>query len=200
MMAMNKIIPALVAFCVTVSVALAQDWPAQPIHMIIAYGPGGGSDIVGRILAQALEQRLGKPVIVENKPGAGGILGNELVANATPDGYTLGIMTAGQIIAAVRRKDMPYDTHALTPVAQVATASMLMAGAARFRREQPQGPGRSRQSAAGQGHLRQSGLQRHPAFCRRTAQADRGHRHAGACRFAVRPKPSMRCLASMRMC
>jgi tripartite-type tricarboxylate transporter receptor subunit TctC len=127
MMAMNKIIPALVALCVMVSVALAQDWPAQPIHMIIAYGPGGGSDIVGRILAQALEQRLGKPVIVENKPGAGGILGNELVANAAPDGYTLGVMTAGQIIAAVGRKDMPYDTMALTPVAQVATASMLMA-------------------------------------------------------------------------
>ena len=127
MMAMNKIIPALVALCVMVSVALAQDRPAQPIHMIIAYGPGGGSDIVGRILAQALEQRLGKPVIVENKPGAGGILGNELVANAAPDGYTLGVMTAGQIIAAVGRKDMPYDTMALTPVAQVATASMLMA-------------------------------------------------------------------------
>jgi tripartite-type tricarboxylate transporter receptor subunit TctC len=107
--------------------AAAQDWPQQPIHIVVAFGAGGGADIIGRILADALQQRLGKPVIVENKPGGGGILGNELVANATPDGYTLGIMTAGQIIAAVTRKDMPYDTAALTPVAQVASASLLIA-------------------------------------------------------------------------
>jgi len=125
---MKKILAASVALCLiaTASAAQAQDWPAQPIHLIIAFGPGGGSDLIGRILAQALEERLGRPVVVENKPGAGGIIGNELVAKATPDGYTLGIMTAGQIIAAVTRKEMPYDTAALTPVAQVATASLLM--------------------------------------------------------------------------
>src|SRR5579864_670369 len=106
--------------------APAQDWPAQPIHIIVSFGPGGGADIIGRILADAMQERLGKAVIVENKPGAGGILGNELVAHANPDGYTLGIMTAGQIIAAVTRKDMPYDTAALTPVAQVASASLLI--------------------------------------------------------------------------
>ncbi len=104
----------------------AQDWPRQPIHVIVSFGAGGGADIIGRILADAMQERLGKPVIVENKPGAGGILGNELVAKANPDGYTLGIMTAGQIIAAVTRKDMPYDTAALTPVAQVASASLLI--------------------------------------------------------------------------
>jgi tripartite-type tricarboxylate transporter receptor subunit TctC len=104
----------------------AQDWPQQPIHMIVPFGPGGGSDLIGRILAQALEERLGKPVVVENKPGAGGIIGNEFIARATADGYTLGIMTAGQIIASVTRKEMPYDTAALTPVAQVATGSLLM--------------------------------------------------------------------------
>jgi tripartite-type tricarboxylate transporter receptor subunit TctC len=105
----------------------AQNWPQQPIHIIVSFGAGGGADIIGRILADAMQERLGKPVIVENKPGAGGILGNELVAKATPDGTTLGIMTAGQIIAAVTRKDMPYDTAALTPVAQVASASLLIA-------------------------------------------------------------------------
>jgi tripartite-type tricarboxylate transporter receptor subunit TctC len=104
----------------------AQAWPQQPIHIIVSFGAGGGADIIGRILADALAERLGKPVIVENKPGAGGILGNELVATANPDGYTLGIMTAGQIIAAVTRKDMPYDTATLTPVAQVASASLLI--------------------------------------------------------------------------
>ena len=104
---------AALCLIATATSAPAQDWPAQPIHIIVSFGPGGGADIIGRILADAMQERLGKPVIVENKPGAGGILGNELVAHATPDGYTLGIMTAGQIIAAVTRKDMPYDTSAL---------------------------------------------------------------------------------------
>jgi len=117
------------ALCLLASArpAPAQEWPQQPIHIVVAFGPGGGADIIGRILADALQERLGKPVIVENKPGAGGIIGNEVVANALPDGYTLGIMTAGQIIAAVTRKDMPYDTAALTPLAQVASASLLIA-------------------------------------------------------------------------
>jgi tripartite-type tricarboxylate transporter receptor subunit TctC len=106
--------------------ARAQDWPQQAIHIIVPFGPGGGSDLLTRILAEAMERRLGKPVVVDNKPGAGGIIGNEVVSKANPDGYTLGMMTAGQIIAAVTRKKVPYDTMALTPVAQVATASLLM--------------------------------------------------------------------------
>jgi tripartite-type tricarboxylate transporter receptor subunit TctC len=124
----KKSLPVLAALALFVTVApvRAQDYPQQQIHIIVPFGPGGGSDIIGRILAEAIEQRLGKAVIVENKPGAGGIIGNEQIAKADPDGYTIGIMTAGQIIATVNRKDMPYDTAALTPIAQVATASLLM--------------------------------------------------------------------------
>ena len=85
--------------------AVAEDWPQKPIRIIVSFGPGGGADIIGRILADSMQVKLGKPVVVENKPGAGGIIGNEAVANADPDGYTLGIMTAGQIIAAVTRKE-----------------------------------------------------------------------------------------------
>jgi tripartite-type tricarboxylate transporter receptor subunit TctC len=110
----------------TAEPARAQDWPRQKIQIIVSFGPGGGADIVGRILAEAMQDRFGTPVIVENKPGAGGILGNYLVAKAAPDGYTIGIMTAGQIIAAVTRKVMPYDTTALTPVTRVAEASLMM--------------------------------------------------------------------------
>ena len=110
----------------TAKPAQAQEWPQRQIRIIVSFGPGGGADIIGRILADAMQPRFGKPVIVENKPGAGGILGNESVAKAAPDGYTIGIMTAGQIIAAVTRKAMPYDTNSLTPVAQVADASLMI--------------------------------------------------------------------------
>jgi tripartite-type tricarboxylate transporter receptor subunit TctC len=107
--------------------ASAQEWPQQPIRIIVSFGPGGGADIIGRILAESMQQKLGKPVVIENKPGAGGIIGNEAVANAAPDGYTLGIMTAGQVIAAVTKKTMRYDTlTAFAPVAQVATASLMI--------------------------------------------------------------------------
>ena len=107
--------------------AVAQDWPQKTIRIVVAFGPGGGTDIIGRILAEWMQEKLGKPVLIENRPGAGGTFGNEMVANAEPDGYTLGIMTAGQIISAVTRKEMKYDTlTAFAPVAQVATASLLI--------------------------------------------------------------------------
>ena len=107
--------------------APAEDYPQRPIRIVVSFGPGGGADIIGRILADAMQGRLGQPLIVENKPGAGGILGNDVVAKATPDGNTLGIMTAGQIIAAVTKKNMPYDTNAaFAPIGQVATASLMI--------------------------------------------------------------------------
>src|SRR5665647_791047 len=118
---------AAVLLAVAVRPALAQEWPQQTIRIVVSFGPGGGADIIGRILAESMQAKLGKAVIIENKPGAGGILGNDAVAKATPDGYTLGIMTAGQIIASVTKKNMPYDTlTAFAPVTQVATASLMI--------------------------------------------------------------------------
>ncbi|HEX3441836.1 MAG TPA: tripartite tricarboxylate transporter substrate binding protein [Pseudolabrys sp.] len=122
-----SILAAAVVAARLITPASAQDWPQQTIRIIVSFGPGGGADIIGRILADSMQAKLGKAVIVENKPGAGGILGNDAVAKATPDGYTLGIMTAGQIIAAVTKKNMPYDTlTAFAPVGQVATASLMI--------------------------------------------------------------------------
>ena len=107
--------------------AAAQDWPQRSIRIVVAFGPGGGTDIVGRIIAQAMQDKLGQPVVIENRPGAAGTLGNEVVARADKDGYTLGIMTAGQIIAAVMNKSLRYDTlTAFDPVSQVATAGLII--------------------------------------------------------------------------
>jgi tripartite-type tricarboxylate transporter receptor subunit TctC len=69
--------------------AAAQDYPTKPIRMIIPFPPGGGSDVTGRVVATALGERLGKQVIVDNRAGAGGVVGSELAANASKDGYTL---------------------------------------------------------------------------------------------------------------
>jgi len=106
---------------------MAQDYPQRPIHIIVSFGPGGGADIIARIIGQSMQDRLGQGVVIENKPGAGGTLGNDFVARAAPDGYTIGIMTAGQIIAAVLQKSLHYDTlTAFDSLGQVATASLLI--------------------------------------------------------------------------
>ena len=115
------------ALCALAVPALAQDYPTKPIRLVVSFGPGGGADIVGRILAQSLQDKLGQAVVIENKPGAAGTIGNEVVARAEKDGYTLGIMTAGQIIAATINKSLRYDTlTAFDPVGQVATASLII--------------------------------------------------------------------------
>src|SRR6202521_4030682 len=125
---MRKPTLAIAVFFATFAApAAAQEWPQKTIRIIVSFGPGGGTDIVGRILGQSLQEKLGQPVVIENRPGAGGTIGNEAVARADKDGYTLGMMTAGQIIAATTKKSLRYDTlTAFEPVSQVATASLLI--------------------------------------------------------------------------
>jgi tripartite-type tricarboxylate transporter receptor subunit TctC len=128
---MLRAVMALAACVLTTAPAVAQgdatSYPTRPIRIIVSFGPGGGADIVSRIFAQSLQEKLGQPVVIENKPGAAGTIGNEAVARAEKDGYTLGIMTAGQIIAAVINKSVRYDTAtAFEPISLVATASLIM--------------------------------------------------------------------------
>src|SRR5262245_38926316 len=128
---MNKPVLTIVAACVLAAglaaPVAAQGWPQKNVKLIVPFGPGGGGDIIGRIVAQSLQEKLGQPVVVENRPGAGGTIGNEAVARADKDGYTLGVMTAGQIIAAAMAKSLRYDAlKAFDPVAQVATAGLAI--------------------------------------------------------------------------
>jgi tripartite-type tricarboxylate transporter receptor subunit TctC len=107
--------------------AVSQDYPTQTIRVISSFGAGGGSDIIARILALRFQEKLGQNVIVENRPGAGGVLGNEAVANSPKDGYTLGVQTAGQIIASVITKNMRYDAvNAFDWIGQIATAGLFI--------------------------------------------------------------------------
>jgi tripartite-type tricarboxylate transporter receptor subunit TctC len=116
----------LLAACLS-EPACAQDWPQRTIRIVVGFGPGGGTDIVGRIIAQSLQEKLGQPVVVENRPGAGGTLGADMVVRADKDGYTLGILTNGHIIAGVLNKSVPYDTlTAFEPVSLIATAGLII--------------------------------------------------------------------------
>jgi tripartite-type tricarboxylate transporter receptor subunit TctC len=124
---MRRFLALLICVLLSVSSAFAQDYPAKPIRIIVPFGPGGGGDIVGRIFGQALQEKLGQAVVIENRPGAAGTLGNEVVARADKDGYTIGVMTAGQIIAGAMNKSLRYDTAtAFEPISQVATASLII--------------------------------------------------------------------------
>jgi len=107
--------------------ASAQEYPTQTIRLISSFGAGGGSDIVARVLAPRLQEKLGQPVIVENKPGAGGLLGNEFVANAPKDGYTLGVQTAGQIITPIMTKQVRFQAvDSFDWIGQIAVAGLLV--------------------------------------------------------------------------
>jgi tripartite-type tricarboxylate transporter receptor subunit TctC len=89
--------------------ANAQTYPDHPLRLIVGFPPGGSSDTVARVVAQSLSPLLGQPVVVENKPGAGGVIGSDLVAKAPPDGYTLLLATAGHSTAAAMMAKLPFD-------------------------------------------------------------------------------------------
>jgi tripartite-type tricarboxylate transporter receptor subunit TctC len=85
-------------------------WPSQPIRVVVPYPPGGSTDVVGRLVGQALSERLGQPVVVENRGGATATIGSQLVAQARPDGYTLLLSNiASHAIAATLFRSLPYD-------------------------------------------------------------------------------------------
>ena len=89
---------------------LAQPFPSKPVKLVVPYPPGGGTDVIARIVAPKLGETLGQPVIIENKPGAGGTIGSSQAAIAPPDGYTLLIVnTLPHTSAAGLYAKLPYD-------------------------------------------------------------------------------------------
>nr|WP_258396864.1 tripartite tricarboxylate transporter substrate binding protein [Cupriavidus alkaliphilus] len=91
--------------------ALAQSFPARPVRLVVPYPPGGPTDIVARVVGQKLSERLGQPLVVENRPGAGGNIGAEAVARAAPDGYTLLVATTAHAINMTLFRKPGYDTR-----------------------------------------------------------------------------------------
>lgn len=89
--------------------AYAQDWPSKPVHILVGFGAGGGTDVATRILADGLSESLGQQFIVENKPGAGGTIASGVAAKAPKDGYTALAISMGHSVSAVMVKQVPYD-------------------------------------------------------------------------------------------
>jgi tripartite-type tricarboxylate transporter receptor subunit TctC len=108
--------------------AAAQEYPARPVTIVVPYTPGGSTEILTRILAQNLTQRVGQSFIVENRPGAGTVIGASYVAKAEPDGYTLLMVTPTPMAINVRvHKELPYDpVRDFVPLVMVAAAPFVL--------------------------------------------------------------------------
>jgi len=102
-------------------------FPTKPVRIIVPYSPGGGLDFIARLVAQPLNERWGVPVIVDNRPGASGMVGSSIVAKATPDGYTIAMISVEFITAPLVYRKSPYDTlKNFTGVVQTASQSYLL--------------------------------------------------------------------------
>ena len=129
---MSKFIFATVvatAACTVPTITTAQTWPSRPIKIIVQFSPGGTTDIIARTMSDRLSQQLGQPVIVDNRPGASGVIGSDAVAKAPPDGYTIGMatVTTHAINPAVFKK-LPYDVmRDLAPITRLVSVPNVVA-------------------------------------------------------------------------
>src|SRR5688572_8538397 len=107
---MNKRVWLLMAAMMFSASVFAQAWPAKPIRFIMAYPPGGSSDILARPIANELSKTLGQQVVIEYKPGAGSSIGADAIAKSAPDGYTMGMLLTAHAVNASLIPKLPYDS------------------------------------------------------------------------------------------
>lgn len=109
------------------TLSAAQTYPSRPVRLLEGYGAGGAPDIIARLIGQRLSEGLGKPFVIENKPGASGKIATDAVAKATPDGYTLLLVLVNNAIDAVFKDRLAYDfVHDIAPVAGIYRMPMVM--------------------------------------------------------------------------
>ena len=122
-----RLLAALLLGCVPMAVAAQGAYPTKPIRMIVPYPPGGPTDVLGRIVAQKLSESLGQQVVVENRPGASGMIGSELVAKAAPDGYTLLTNASIHVINPSLYPKMNFDVlRDFAPVSLIAQVPLIL--------------------------------------------------------------------------
>lgn len=127
MRSVSAIIAALVYSIVGCGAAWAQSWPTKPIKVVIPFAPGGAVDSTGRVIGAKLQEILGQPVIIENKPGVGGNLAADAVAKSDPDGHTILQTTIGQAMSPSLYKSLAYNPEKdLIPVTQLVETGLLL--------------------------------------------------------------------------
>ncbi len=111
----------LLVFLVAVPSARAE-WPDRAIRWVVGFGPGGANDLIARFAAEGVSKRLGQTIVIENRPGAGAVIGTAFVAHSAPDGYTFLVGAASTITNSLMLKDLPYADSDLVPVGMIAVA------------------------------------------------------------------------------
>ena len=112
---------------ITIAAALAQAFPSKPVRIVVPYAPGGGTDIISRTLAAKLQEAWGQSVFVENRPGANGIVGTDVVLKSPPDGHNLVVVVGAHVINASLVAKMPFDPVAdVSPVTLIATSPWVV--------------------------------------------------------------------------
>ena len=125
-MRMKRFLLALAAAALPV-LAAAQSYPARQIHIVVPFPPGGPTDVLGRVLGQSLGETFGQTVVVDNKVGAAGNIGVDAIAKAPPDGYTIGIVPAGNVaVNPTLFPNLPYKAADLAPVTMLATVDNVL--------------------------------------------------------------------------
>jgi tripartite-type tricarboxylate transporter receptor subunit TctC len=110
--------------------AAAQTYPSKPLRIVVPNAPGGGADLTARTIGQKISETLGQPVVIDNKPGAGGVIAGDQVAKAAPDGHTILLISSGTAVSASLFNNLPFDTvHDFIPVVPLATFDLVIVGA-----------------------------------------------------------------------
>jgi len=162
-------IAAGMAMTATLRSAIAQTFPQRPIRLVVPLAPGGTTDVVARLLAERAGSLLGQPIVVDNRPGAGGTIGSDIVAKAAPDGYTILMGTIGTLaVAPALYPSLPYDPdRAFEPVVLTSTSQFVIAARSGLPVEDlaglvalaRQSPGRLNYASAGNGSTLHLGME-----------------------------------------
>ena len=118
----SVIFAAVILVCAVAAPAARAEWPDRPIHFIVGFGPGGANDLIARFAAEGVGKQLKQTVVVENRPGAGAVIGTAYVAHSAADGYTFLVGAASTITNSLLLKDLPYKDEDLVPVGMIAVA------------------------------------------------------------------------------